>query len=97
MRYRDFLDAGHEGAEHVAYWTTDFATVYEDALARGYRVGREGSIGGPQGRFAYFEHAGVPGTVIEISDVSGTKGKTFAHIRRAAQDWDGRDPVRIIG
>lgn len=94
--YRDFLDSGHEGAQHVAYWTTDFQTLLDDTLARGYRIGQEGSIGGPQGRFAYFEHEDVPGTVIEISDVSGPKGKTFARIREAARTWDGTDPIRVV-
>lgn len=95
--YKDFLEAGHEGAQHVAYWTTDFQALYDDALARGYQVGHEGSIGGPLGRFAYLAHEHVPGTVIEISDISGPKGKTFAHIRKVARDWDGTNPIRTFG
>ncbi len=38
-----------------------------------------------------------PGTIVEISDISGTKGRTFAHIRKVAQDWDGSDPIRTFG
>jgi hypothetical protein len=34
--------------------------------------------------------------MIEISDVSGTKGRFFEAVRKAAMDWDGRDPVREI-
>jgi len=34
--------------------------------------------------------------VIEISDVSGAKGKFFEAVRRAAADWDGRDPIRSV-
>jgi hypothetical protein len=32
--------------------------------------------------------------VIELSEVSGPKGKMFDLIRAAAKGWDGRDPVR---
>lgn len=95
--YREFLDAGREGAQHVAYWTHDFQTLYDRALALGYGVAQEGSIGGPLGRFAYLDCEDVPGTVIEISDVSGPKGKLFAFIREAARQWDGSNPIRDVG
>lgn len=94
--YRDFLEAGHEGLQHVAYWSTNYQDLYDHSIAQGLKVGHEGQIGGEQGRFCYFETAAHPGSLIEISDISGSKGKTFAHIRRVAQDWDGSDPIRII-
>jgi hypothetical protein len=80
----------------MSYWTTDYQGLYDSALSLGYRVGHEGQIGGEQGRFAYFDTQGHPGTVIEISDISGTKGRTFAHIRKAAEGWDGSEPVRYF-
>jgi len=95
--YREFLDAGREGAQHVAYWTRDFQALYDRALSLGYTVGQEGAIGGPQGRFAYLDTERFPGTVIEISDVSGPKGNTFRRIREIAAAWDGLDPVREVG
>jgi hypothetical protein len=95
--YRDFLDAGHEGLQHVAYWSTDYQALLDAALAAGHRIGHEGQIGGPQGRFCYFESGGHPGTVIEISDISGGKGRFFERIRQAAAGWDGTDPVRDVG
>lgn len=94
--YRDFLAAGREGLQHMSYWTTDYQGLYDRALALGYRVGHEGQIGGDQGRFAYFDTEAHPGTVVEISDISGAKGKAFAHIRRAAEGWDGSEPIRFL-
>lgn len=94
--YKEFIDAGHEGLQHMSYWTTDYQALYGQALSLGYVVGHEGAIGGEQGRFAYFDTQAHPGTVIEISDISGAKGKTFAHIRKVAKDWDGSDPIRVI-
>ncbi|MCI3134753.1 VOC family protein [Phenylobacterium aquaticum] len=95
--YKEFLDAGREGLQHLAYWTEDFQGLYDRALSLGYRAGHEGQIGGEQGRFAYFDTEGPhPGAVVEISDISGSKGRFFDHIRRAAQDWDGADPIRTV-
>ena len=94
--YREFLDAGHEGLQHMSYWTTEYQRLYDQALALGYTVGHEGQIGGDDGRFAYFDTQSHPGSVIEISDISGSKARTFAHIRKAAVDWDGTDPIRYF-
>ena len=94
--YKEFLESGREGLQHLAYWTQDYQTLYDRALSLGYKVGHEGQIGGAQGRFAYFDTEAHPGTVVELSDISGPKGRFFEHIRRAAQDWDGADPIRPV-
>jgi hypothetical protein len=52
----------------------DYQALYDKALALGLQLGHEGQIGGDKGRFAYFDTQAHPGTVIEISDISGTKG-----------------------
>ena len=92
--YKDFLDAGHEGLQHVAYWTTEYQALYDRALSLGFRVGHEGQVGGPKGRFAYFDAQAHPGTVIEISDISGNKRSLFEFIKKASQGWDGENPIR---
>ena len=94
--YLDFLRDHGEGMQHMSYWSTDYQSLYDRAIAAGHVVGHEGQIGGPKGRFAYFESAGHGGTVIEISDVSGGKGRFFEKIRAAAANWDGSDPVRVV-
>jgi hypothetical protein len=94
--YRDFLAAGREGAQHIAYWSTDYQALLDRAIADGYQIVQEGSIGGPQGRFAYLDTEHDQGTVIEISDVSGPKGKLFAAVRDAARSWDGTHPIHEL-
>jgi hypothetical protein len=94
--YRDFLNAGREGLQHMSYWTMDYERELTRFLNLGYRVGQEGQIGGEQGRFAYFSTETHPGTVIEISDISGPKGAFFERIRKAAEDWDGARPIRPV-
>lgn len=94
--YKEFLDSGREGLQHLAYWTTEYQDLYDRALALGHKIGHEGQIGGEQGRFAYFDTGVHPGTVVEISDISGNKGRFFDHVRRAAMDWDGSEPIREV-
>src|SRR3990167_5746309 len=65
--YKEFLDAGREGLQHMSYWTRDYQGLYDRAIGLGYRVGHEGQIGGELGRFAYFDTEAHHGTVVEIS------------------------------
>lgn len=92
--YREFLEAGHEGLQHMSCWTKTYQQDYDRLTAQGYKVAQEGQIGGEQGRFVYFDTQTHGGTVMELSDISGAKGDFFEHIRKAAKDWDGRNPVR---
>ncbi len=98
--FKDFIDAGHEGVQHIAHWTDDYQGLYDHALSLGYRVGQEGQFAAPApdppARFCYFE-ADVPGTVVELCDTSGMLGGFFTMIREAAVDWDGKDPIRPMG
>ena len=94
--YREFLDAGHEGLQHVAYWSTRYPSLLDEMLAAGYPMGHEGQIGGEDGRFAYFDCGLHPGGVIEISDVSGNKGRFFEAVRKAAANWNGDRTIHRI-
>lgn len=98
--YRDFLRAGHTGLQHVAYWTESFDADLERLQQQGFVVKMSGEVG-EKGRFVYFEQRddapGVhPGTVIELSEVAGPKGKLFKLIRESSEGWDGQDPVRAF-
>lgn len=94
--YRDFLEAGAEGLQHIAYWTEQFDADLSRLLALGHQIGQAGRVGGSRGRFVYFTSQGHPGTVIELSEISGPKGAVFKHIAEAARTWDGSDPIRRI-
>ena len=92
--YRDFLRAGREGLQHVAYWTETMDADLERIAKAGHRVAQSGEIGGPDGRFVYLDTETHPGTVVEISEVGGSKGRFFARLAELARDWDGSDPIR---
>jgi len=94
--YADFLAAGHEGVQHIAYWSRNYQNLYDRALAAGFTVGQEGQIGGDNGRFAYLETGHHPGTIIEISDVGGSKKFIYDLVKLAAANWDGTNPIQEI-
>jgi len=94
--YRDFLAAGHEGLQHVAYWTKKFDRDFARLQEQGFVVAQSGEVGGPDGRMVYFDTEAHPGTVIELSEISGPKGKTFEMIAEKARTWDGSNPIRTI-
>jgi Glyoxalase/Bleomycin resistance protein/Dioxygenase superfamily len=90
--YRDFLRVGHEGLQHWSSWPDNYDEIYDRALATGYEIGQEGDS--PRGRFVYFWNEGHPGTVIEMADLTPGRKRIFDGVRAAAQNWDGKDPVR---
>ena len=96
--YRDFMRAGLQGAQHLAYWTEHFDRDLQRAQEHGLKVCMGGEVG-ENGRFVYFEqpldHPGChPGSVIELSEVAGPKGRLFKMIREASVNWNGREPIR---
>jgi len=91
--YRDFLAAGLEGLQHVAVWTEHMDETLALVRGAGHEIGQSGCIG-RNGRFVYLCTEGHPGTVVEVSEVSGGKGRFFERIAREARDWDGTDPIR---
>ena len=93
--YKDFIDAGHEGLHHIAYWTEHFDQDLKRMLSLGYSIGQSGA---PRrdGRFVYFVPDSRAGIVIELSEISGSKGVFFREIADAAEKWDGDQPVRYL-
>jgi hypothetical protein len=94
--YRDFLAAGREGLQHIAYWTETMDDSLAHIAALGYQIGQSGTVG-ENGRFVYYATEAHPGTVVELSEISGRKGQLFRAIREAAATWDGTNAIIEVG
>jgi catechol 2,3-dioxygenase-like lactoylglutathione lyase family enzyme len=94
--YRDFLDAGREGAQHLAAWYADGA-AYDEAYRRLSAQGmfvRHESIG-PGPRFAYFSGGDGIYPELELAEALLPMLGGFAdNVARASEGWTGADPIR---
>ncbi|MDZ7883175.1 MAG: VOC family protein [Mycobacterium sp.] len=91
----EFLESG-PGFHQLAYWTEDFDATMAAVAGAGWPVVWSG--GEDDGvRFAYAEPGGVPASVIEIMELTDASAGMATFVRRAAQGWDGSDPVRELG
>jgi catechol 2,3-dioxygenase-like lactoylglutathione lyase family enzyme len=99
--YRDFLDSGREGMQHVSAWVThdEYDGVMKRMLDDGVAVAHSGAMAAAGVRFAYFATDTAPGGLLyEIADVLEPQIYPLMEmIAAAAKDWDGTDPVRAIG
>lgn len=94
--WREFLDAGHRGLHHLAWWTEDVDAVMARATEEGWGVLQSGDLAGT--RFCYFDIGVTPGTVAEVMALNDMSRWLATTVRDAAADWDGRtDPVRTLG
>ena len=99
--YKDFLDRGREGMQHVSAWVTHDG--YDDVMTRardeGVAIAHEGRLAAAGVRFAYFDTDSSPGGLLyEIADVLEPQIYPLMEmVAAAARDWDGTDPVREIG
>jgi hypothetical protein len=91
--YRNFLVERGEGYHHLGTWSENYDADMARWLSLGFKPSLEGSIGG--GRFTYFASPTLPGTYIEVGDITDWKG-VMAQIEAASVDWDGADPVRSL-
>ena len=91
--YREFLDAGHEGLHHHAWWVEEIDPVIAGAVAAGWREVCFGDAGGAA-RFTYLEHAELPGVTAELMELTPVITPFMDRIRQAAVGWDGAEPVR---
>ena len=94
--YTEFLQANGPGYHQLAYWTHDFDATMASVRNAGWPVVwlGDGDIGT---RFAYVEPPNSPATVIEIMEDNEITSGMGKFVRDAAVDWDGSDPLRVLG
>ena len=59
------------------------------------RIGHEGRVDN-LGRFVYLHTQGHPDTNVELSDMSGPKGRMFVRIAEAKAKWNGTETIRTV-
>lgn len=94
--YKEFLDAHGGGFHHIAFWSEEFDSTVQKAVAEGWPVLHRGD-GGGMAKFAYLDTGGFTSTVVEVMELNDVTGAMMSMVRQASVDWDGSDPVRMLG
>lgn len=93
--YRDSVPVGTEAYHHQCYFTDDIDAEFARFAAMGVEIGVQASFG-PM-RFAYFDTRHLIGCMTEVMERDANVEGMFQMIADAAVDWDGKDPVRLVG
>jgi hypothetical protein len=95
--YTEFLAAGGEGFHHILYWVEpeDYDTVVQRLHGSGFKTIFSVTPDAPHPPI-YLEAPKPFGLLTEIAIADPVRHRAYAEMRRAAQDWDGSDPVRIF-
>jgi hypothetical protein len=97
--YREFLNSGREGIQHVSSWASSHQEFDELCAQATDRCGvaiHEGQIG--MGRFAYFDALEpIFGLSFEIAEMM-LPGQVpiWDKVLRASKGWDGSNPIRNL-
>ncbi|MDA0338866.1 MAG: hypothetical protein O2910_03355, partial [Proteobacteria bacterium] len=92
--YKDWLDAGRDDLHHVLCRVDNIKAARELCEQAGGVAVTEGHLPG-SGSFIYFDMGG-PGPMLEIVWLEPAFERLFAFMRKAATEWDGKDPIRPI-
>lgn len=97
--YTDFDGSRAGGLQHVGVMTDSVADHLERLAAHGVTPVQSGSTANGI-RFAYVDTDRLPGAhpggMIELIEHGPAIDGFFAMVRRAAEGWDGRDPLRRL-
>ena len=90
--YRDSIPAGATGFHHMCVWTHDIEadTAYFESL--GYATANRGRAGDIV--FAYYDTRPLMDCMLEVVTPGEALLERFARIAAAAENWDGKDPIR---
>lgn len=89
--YRDFLDAGREGLQHLGFWVHDHAAATARVEAAGYRRDYEIRIAGQDHAILYYRSPELYGPMLEIVPPQWRRSRqaVLDHIRA----HEGTDPI----
>lgn len=97
--FTEFLRSHGEGFHQIAYWADDFDATLDAIAGAGWPVVWQGGedVGT---RFAYVEPpagSASVAAVIEIMELNDVTTGMAEFVRDAAANWDGGDPIRVLG
>ena len=93
--YREFAALKGSGLQHVGVMTDDIDAHLARLRSQGIEPVQWGGTANGI-RFAYVSTDAHPGGMIELIERGPAIEGFFGLVREAAQNWDGRDPIRRV-
>ena len=90
--YRDLIPKGREGFHHVAVIVENYAKEVARYERLGFPVAASGEFG-PL-KFCYVDTSSAMQGMVEVLEDLPFIHNYFARIRKAAENWDGSNPIR---
>ncbi len=76
----------------MCVWTDDIDADTEYFERLGYAAANRGAVGDIE--FAYYDTRPLMGCMLEVVTRGPSIIERFAQIAKAAENWDGKDPIR---
>jgi hypothetical protein len=93
--YRDVFAKGEEGLHHVAVFAGDYAGCRQSLVDAGFEVAMD-IAGLGDYEICYVDTTAAFGHMLEIYPEHPALRRLYAFVRAAAEQWDGRDPIRPL-
>lgn len=93
--YSSWRNGGHHGVHHFCILVDDIGIARAICAEDGFEIVQEIYL--PAAEVIYVDAGGGSGTLLEIIQIGAAGKEGFARMRDAARDWDGSDPVRVVG
>lgn len=87
--YRDVFSKGQEGFHHVAAFSVDYEAELQMYADLGYEVVMEMAV--HNDRISYIDTRSTAGHMLELYPDSDILRGIYAQVRKAAQEWDGKE------
>jgi len=89
--FRDVYEQGEFGLHHMAQVCGDYESERDAYLEHGADLAFEGEV--RSSRTCWVDTTPTLGFMIELLEPSEMRDGWFAHMREAAESWDGIDPI----
>jgi catechol 2,3-dioxygenase-like lactoylglutathione lyase family enzyme len=92
--YRDFLAAGRDGVQHVAFYANDFDAACRQLEAKGQEVAYKVELWKGDERVHFYENPQRPGLMTEVLSNHPLRRRMHATMQAASRGWEGDRPIR---
>jgi hypothetical protein len=92
--FRDVVPAGQTGFHHTALYCSDYDATLAAYTGAGAQVAFSGLMMGS--RTCWIDTTPKLGFMVELIEANPVADSIFARFRAAAENWDGKDPLRTL-